>query len=139
MPKFPLRNVQVWPRRLTLLVALLGGSIHVIGAQPVEAHALGLFVTLNCTSIDVEARYSNGKPARSGTIALYDDEDDLMTETAVRPGEATRVPIENADAANGFRVVVDTGSHEDYWIVTPDDVISSCAAQADGIVALDPK
>jgi nickel transport protein len=121
------KNGRGWSHHRTLLVASFGGFLNVFSAYAVDAHALGVFVTLNCTSVDVEARYSNGEPARSGTIAIYDDKDDLMTETAVRPGEATRVPFETADAASGFRVVVDTGSHEDYWIVTPEDVTSSCA------------
>ena len=127
------------PHHRTLLAALLCGILQLFDTHAAQAHALGVFVTLDCTSIAVDARYSNGKRARAGTISLFDDRDILVVERPVSPDTATRIPFETANMLRGFRVVVDTSSHDDYWIVTPDDLSESCAQQARGVVAGEEK
>ena len=127
------------PHHQTLPAVLLCGTLQLFDTHAAQAHALGVFVTLDCTSIDVDARYSDGKQARVGKISLFDDRDILVVERPVSPNTATRIPFEAANMLRGFRVVVDTGSHDDYWIVTPDDLSESCAQQARGVVAGEEK
>jgi nickel transport protein len=100
-------------RVLMLLTALLA-------ANPVWAHGLNVFASVDGNQIVIEARFANGNPALGASVQVYDGNDILLV-TATTSGEETRVPLVGQDT--GVRIVVDAGNgHEDYWIMTPADL-----------------
>jgi nickel transport protein len=59
---------------------------------------------------------------------VLDGESELLDTLALDPDGTLRIPLDSVDYAGGLVVEVDTGSHEDYWIITPDDIARNCGS-----------
>jgi len=92
------------------------------------AHQLVVFASVDCKFVTVEAKFSNGKVTQQGDVRVLDGENKvLMTLQLDRDGTAT-VPLDSVDHSGGLVVEVDTGSHDNYWIVTPEDIARNCGS-----------
>lgn len=92
------------------------------------AHQLNVFATVDCEAVLVEAKFSNGKNAVAGEVRVLDGENTLLTTLALETDGTSRVPLDSVDHSSGLVIEVDVGSHDDYWIVTPDDIARNCGS-----------
>lgn len=90
------------------------------------AHQMIVFASVDCENVMVEAKFSNGNAVQQGEVRVLDGQNALlMTMPIARDGTAT-IPLASVDHSGGLVIEVDTGSHDNYWIVTPDDIARSC-------------
>jgi nickel transport protein len=96
-------------------------------ATPVLAHRLIVFAFVEAGEIVVETKFSSGKLPAEGSIQVLDAEGaELMTLPLEADGE-TRFPIPG-NHKGGVQVNVTTGEgHEDYWLLTAQDLIQEAA------------
>lgn len=90
------------------------------------AHQLNVFASVDCDAVLVEAKFSNGKSPVEGEVRVLDGTNALLTTLALEADGTRRIPLDSVDHTGGLVIEVDTGSHEDYWIVTPDDIARNC-------------
>ena len=92
------------------------------------AHQLNVFATVDCEAVRVEAKFSNGKHPVEGEVRVLDGQNTLLTTLALEADGTSRVPLESVDHSGGLVIEVDVGSHDDYWIVTPEDIARNCGS-----------
>ncbi len=92
----------------------------------VAAHQLIVFASVDCEAVLVEAKFSNGNVVQQGEVRILDGENTLQTRLDIQTDGTAMIPLESVDHSAGLVIEVDTGSHENYWIVTPDDIARSC-------------
>ncbi|MEL6451296.1 MAG: hypothetical protein AAFQ19_08535 [Pseudomonadota bacterium] len=92
------------------------------------AHQLNVFASVDCQSVLVEAKFSNGKAPVAGQVRVLDGDNTLLSTLDLAPDGTRRVPLDSMDHSGGLVIEVDTGSHEDYWIVTPEDIARKCGS-----------
>lgn len=92
------------------------------------AHQLNVFASVDCEAVTVEAKFSNGRYASEGEVRLRGADDTLLTTLDLGADGTLRVPLDSVDHSGGLVIEVDTGSHDDYWIVTPDDIARNCGS-----------
>lgn len=99
-----------------------------ITAVPIgaAAHQMTVFASVDCEQVTVEAKFSNGNAVQIADVRVLDGENDLLTTLPIEKDGTATVPLDSVDHAGGLVIEVDTGSHENYWIVTPDDIARSC-------------
>jgi len=90
------------------------------------AHQLIVFASVDCEAVTVEAKFSNGNPVQLGDVRVLDGQNDLLTTLPINEDGTVAVPLDGVDHTGGLVIEVDTGSHDNYWIVTPDDIARSC-------------
>ncbi len=101
-------------RTLTLLLALT--------ALPAQAHRLVIYAYAEGSEVVVEAKFSNGNPAKLGEIRLLDQASTVLLTAPLDADGETRLPLPQA-AAKGLVVEVETDQgHQDYWLLTPADL-----------------
>jgi len=107
-------------------LALAGLAI----AAPVgaAAHQLVVFASVDCEPFTVEAKFSNGRVTQQGDVRVLDGENNVLTTLKLESDGTARVPLETVDHSGGLLIEVDTGSHENYWIVTPEDISRTCGS-----------
>lgn len=106
------------------------GLAAALGAAPALAHRLNVFAWIEGETVVVEAKFSNGNRARSGTIQIFDGGDRLLRTLPMGPDGTARFPL--AGAEEGLRIEMSTGDgHDDYWILTPADIEARHDAAAD--------
>ena len=92
------------------------------------AHQLVVFASVDCAAVTVEAKFSNGKLAQKGDVRVLDGTNALMTTLQLESDGTARVPLDSVDHSGGLVIEVDTGSHDNYWIVTPEDIARKCGS-----------
>jgi len=92
------------------------------------AHKLVVFASVDCEVVTVEAKFSNGRVAQAGEVRVLDGENTLLTTLALSKDGTAKVPLDSVDATGGLVIEVDTGGHDNYWIVTPDDIARNCGS-----------
>ena len=109
--------------RACVLAALLA-------AAPIAAaaHQLVVFASVDCETVVVEAKFSNGKVAKQGDVRVLDGANALLTTLQLDSDGMASVPLDSVDHSSGLVIEVDTGSHENYWIVTPEDIARKCGS-----------
>lgn len=107
----------------TLLAALA-----MIVPATAGAHQLNVFATVDCEAVLVEAKFSNGKHPVEGEVRVFDGESTLLTTLALEADGTSRLPLDSVDHSGGLVIEVDVGSHDDYWIVTPEDIARNCGS-----------
>lgn len=113
--------IHPWVRAAVL--ACIGVIAAPIGAA---AHQMVVFASANCEAVIVEAKFSNGNPVQIADVRVLDGENNvLLTQPITKDGTLT-IPLDEVDHAGGLVIEVDTGSHDNYWIITPDDIARSC-------------
>ncbi len=107
--------------RATALACLLAAAP--FGAA---AHQLTVFASVDCEAVTVEAKFSNGNAVQRADVRVLDGQNALLQTLPIGKDGTLAVPLESVDHAGGLVIEVDTGSHDNYWIVTPDDISKSC-------------
>ena len=92
------------------------------------AHQLVVFASVDCEAVTVEAKFSNGKVTQQGDVRVLDGANNLLTTLPLDSDGTAVVPLDSVDHAGGLVVEVDTGSHDNYWIVTPEDIARNCGS-----------
>lgn len=106
-------------------LAPLAAAALLLGSQA-AAHRLNVFAWVNGSEVLVEAKFSNGRVPQSGTIRVYDAEDTLVRTLTLDENGTARFPVDGGE--DGLRIELGTGEgHEDYWILTPDDVAGTAS------------
>lgn len=95
---------------------------------PAGAHQLNVFASVDCEAVLVEAKFSNGKAPVKGEVRVRNGENALLSTLALQADGTARFPLDSVDHSSGLMIEVDTGSHDDYWIVTPEDIARNCGS-----------
>jgi nickel transport protein len=113
--------------RTAIGVALFATGLAVapIGAS---AHQLVVFASVDCAAVTVEAKFSNGRVAQAGEVRVLDGNNALQTALALGTDGTAQIPLDSVDHASGLVIEVDTGNHDNYWIVTPEDIAQACGS-----------
>ena len=61
-------------------------------------------------------------------MRVLDGANALLTTLALEKDGTGRVPLDSVDYSGGLVIEVDVGSHDDYWIVTPEDIARNCGS-----------
>jgi len=101
---------------VTCLVAPIGAA----------AHQMTVFASSDCEFVTVEAKFSNGNPVMLADVRVLDGNNDLLLTLPINEDGTLSIPLDDVDSSGGLVVEVDTGSHDNYWIVTPDDLARNC-------------
>lgn len=103
--------------RAALLVALA------LWAAPAPAHQLNVFAYLEAGEVVVETKFSSGRRPVSGEVRVFDGKGRLLSTHALGADGMLRLPLDALDTATGLMIEVETGEgHDDYWILTPEDI-----------------
>ena len=98
-----------------------------IGATPAAlAHQLNVFASTDCEVVLIEARFSTGRVPVMGQVRVLDGENTLLLRRELGEDGTLSVPLAELDATTGLLIEVDTGDHDDYWILTPEDIARKC-------------
>lgn len=104
-------------------LACLCAAVAPVGAA---AHQLTVFASVDCEAVLVEAKFSNGNAVQIADVRVLDGENALLLTLPIQKDGTLSVPLSDVDHSGGLVIEVDTGSHDNYWIVTPDDIAKSC-------------
>ncbi|MEL6677907.1 MAG: hypothetical protein AAFQ51_04305 [Pseudomonadota bacterium] len=106
------------------------GLATLIATVPVGAvaHSLSVFASVDCEVVRVEAKFSNGRVAQKGEVRVLDGENAVLTTRSLATDGTALVPLDSVDHSGGLVIEVDTGSHDNYWIVTPEDIARNCGS-----------
>lgn len=96
-----------------------------IGAS---AHQLVVFASVDCQAVTVEAKFSNGKVSQQGDVRVLDGNNNLLTTLQLESDGTAKIQLDSIDYSGGLLIEVDTGSHDNYWIVTPEDIARKCGS-----------
>ncbi|MEL6644165.1 MAG: hypothetical protein AAFQ79_09540 [Pseudomonadota bacterium] len=101
-----------------------------LAAVPIgaAAHGLTVFASVDCETVMVEAKFSNGKVAQQGDVRILDGENTLLTTLQLSTDGTASLPLDSVDHSGGLVIEVDTGGHDNYWIVTPEDIARKCGS-----------
>lgn len=94
----------------------------------VAAHQLVVFASVDCAAVQVEAKFSNGKLAQIGDVRVLDGQNRLLKEMQLQSDGTAMIPLADIDHSSGLLIEVDTGNHDNYWIVTPEDISRKCGS-----------
>ena len=87
------------------------------------AHGLTVFAYVEDGEVFVESRFSNGNAPRIGEVRVLDGNNDPVMVMPLAEDGTARFALDPAHAAAGLLIEVSTGNgHDNYWILTPDDI-----------------
>ncbi len=92
------------------------------------AHQLVVFASVDCEAVTVEAKFSNGRVAQKGDVRVLDGNNSLLTTLELKSDGTANVPLAELDHSGGLLIEVDTGGHDNYWILTPEDIARTCGS-----------
>lgn len=90
------------------------------------AHQLTVFASVDCEAVLIEAKFSNGNAVQQAEVRILDGQNTLLSTQQIGDDGTLSVPLDSVDHSEGLLIEVDSGSHDNYWIVTPDDISRSC-------------
>lgn len=95
----------------------------VSAAAPAFAHRIIVFASAQSGEIVVEAKFANGRPVAEGEVVVKGADDAPLFTAPIEADGTLRFPIDPDAHAAGLTIEVQAGDHhEDYWILTPDDI-----------------
>ena len=103
-------------------------ALAVVVPTGAAAHQLVVFASVDCAVVTVEAKFSNGRATQQGDVRVLDGENNLLTTLALTEDGTVELPLDSVDHSGGLLIEVDTGSHDNYWIVTPEDIARKCGS-----------
>lgn len=112
--------------KLRLALLLVAAPLSLSVATPVLAHQLNVFASTDCEVLVIEAKFSTGRIPVIGEVQVKDGEDNLLVTSDLGEDGTLTLPLEGLDATTGLLIEVNTGEHDDYWIMTPDEIASKC-------------
>ena len=92
------------------------------------AHQLIVFADVTCAAVTVEAKFSNGRVTQQGDVRVFDGQNSLLTTLQLDSDGTVVLPLADLDHSTGLLIEVDTGNHDNYWIVTPEDIARTCGS-----------
>ncbi|MCY4336707.1 MAG: hypothetical protein OXC60_18795 [Litoreibacter sp.] len=92
------------------------------------AHQLIVFASVDCEGVTVEAKFSNGRVVQKGEVRVFDGNNALQSTLELQSDGTANVPLDTVDHSGGLVIEVDTGGHDNYWIVTPEDIARKCGS-----------
>jgi len=95
-------------------------------ANPALSHQLSVFAATDCEDVLVEAKFSSGRAPVEGDVRILDGDNTLLQSLQLGQDGTLKVPLEGLDATKGLLIEVDAGGHDDYWILTPEDIAGKC-------------
>jgi len=110
--------------RRVLVLAAVCAAVPVAAA----AHKLNVFASADCEAVTVEASFSGGRKAKSGDVKVMDGDNVMIKTLSLQNDGTARIPLESVDHSGGLLIVVDTGGHDNYWILTPEDIARQCGS-----------
>lgn len=113
-----------WPVIRTLVISALA----VAAPMGAAAHQLVVFASVDCEAVTVEAKFSNGRVAQEGDVRVLDGENALLAELPLERDGTANVPLDTVDHSGGLVIEVSTSTHDNYWIVTPEDIARKCGS-----------
>lgn len=114
--------------RRQAIVALALGCV--AAASAAAAHQLLVFASVQGDDVVVETKFSTGKRPKVGTVKVSDGADKVFLSLPIGANGVTRFPLADTPGAaeSGLMIEVDLGSgHQDYWILTPQDIAAQSA------------
>ena len=111
-----------------MIRALTLAGLAIVAPFGAAAHQLVVFASVDCEAVTVEAKFSNGRVTQQGDVRVLDGENNLLTTLQLETDGTALVPLDSVDHASGLLIEVDTGSHDNYWIVTPEDIARKCGS-----------
>ncbi len=113
--------MRVWTSAgLVCAAALLG-----LGSDA-HAHQLNVFASTDCETVLVEAKFSTGRRPVSGEVRISDGENQLLATGTLTENGTLRIPWAELASTSGLLIEVQSGAHDDYWIMTPEDIAKTC-------------
>lgn len=112
------------------LAALAAWTSVSAAALPAAAHQLIVFASVEGDAVIVETKFSNGKRPKTGLVTVTDGGEAILLSLPIGENGVTRFPLADTPnaATTGLQIEVDLGSgHEDYWILTPQDITKQSA------------
>ena len=111
------------------MIRALGFAV-LLGGAPfgAAAHQLVVFASVDCEAVTVEAKFSNGRITQEGDVRVLDGNNLLLQTLRLNTDGTAIVPLDSVDHSGGLLIEVDTGSHDNYWIVTPVDIARKCGS-----------
>ncbi|MCV6592400.1 MAG: hypothetical protein OIF48_05565 [Silicimonas sp.] len=103
-------------------------AIGIVAPLSAAAHQLVVFASVDCEAVTVEAKFSNGKVAQLGDVRVLDGLNNLVLRLKLERDGTARVPLADVDHTGGLVIEVETGDHDNYWIVTPEDIARKCGS-----------
>lgn len=92
-------------------------------ATTAQAHQLNVFAFVEDGTVVVETRFSNGNHPVSGTVRILNEKQETLLTLSLETDGTVRFPLDRAAAASGLTIEVRTSEgHDDYWILTPEDI-----------------
>lgn len=95
-------------------------------ALSATAHQLLVLASTDCEVVLVEARFSTGRAPSRGEVRILNADNTLLLTLALDADGTARFPLADVDASTGFVIEVEAGNHDDYWILTPEDIARQC-------------
>ncbi len=111
-----------------MIRALALSALAITAPLAAAAHQLVVFASVDCQAVTVEAKFSNGKVVQQGEVRVLDGENTLLTTLQLESDGTAHLPLDSVDHSGGLVIEVDTGSHDNYWIVTPEDIARKCGS-----------
>lgn len=97
-------------------------------SMPVFAHDLRVFASVLGSVVTVETKFSSGRIPVAGEVRVLDEAGAILLTLPMGQGGFTIFDLpDNADKT-GLMIEVEAGDgHEDYWLLTPDDIAAGKA------------
>lgn len=114
----------IWPVIRAIALSVFGSAVPLAAT----AHQLVVFASVDCEAVIVEAKFSSGKIAQTGDVRVLDGENGLLLTLPLETDGTAKVPLDSVDHSGGLVIEVDTGGHDNYWILTPDDIARKCGS-----------
>jgi len=111
-----------------MIRALAFAAIACAAGGSAAAHKLVVFASSNCEAVLVEAKFSTGSIAQQGDVRVLDGQNKLMTTLPLASDGTAKIALDALDHSEGLVIEVDTGSHDNYWILTPEDIARNCGS-----------
>lgn len=95
----------------------------VASATVASAHQLTVFAFVEEGQVIVESRFSNGNAPQVGEVRVLDGDNQILLTLELEPDGTVQFPLNPVHADTGLLIEVTTGGgHNNYWILTPDDI-----------------
>ena len=113
--------------RRRLWRAACGGAISVALLPAIaQAHQLNVFASTDCEKVLVEAKFSSGRVPVLGDVRVLDGAGAVQATGGLQEDGTLQLDLAELDASTGLLIEVSTGDHDNYWILTPEDIARKC-------------
>lgn len=109
-----------------MIRAIALAAVTAVAPLGAAAHQMIVFASVDCETVTVEAKFSNGNAVQIADVRVLDGENTLLMTLPIQDDGTAKVALDSVDHSGGLVIEVDTGSHDNYWIVTPDDISRNC-------------